>query len=303
MKNAIVTGANSFVGSATTRELLSNGINVCAVVHDGRRDNLLDHHLLKVVSCDLDEILDLPKRIGVGSWDAFYHFAWAGASGQARADTHLQLSNVQWAVDALRAAKELDCKKFICAGTIMERETAAAVYTQGNHPGPAYTYGGGKLAAHVMCASVAAQLGIDLVWAEITNAYGVGERSVRLINSTIAKCIRGEEPEFTSGTQNYDFVYIDDVARAFRLIGEKGKPFHTYLIGSSKARPLREFLLEMNNEIAPEMKFHFGSVPYTGISLPLEEFDCKQTENDTGFSAKVGFAEGCRKTYEWLKEE
>ena len=52
-------------------------------------------------------------------------------------------------------------------------------------------------------------------------------------------------PQFTAGTQNYDFVYIDDVARAFRLIGEKGKPFHEYLIGSSTARPLKEFLLEM----------------------------------------------------------
>ena len=42
--------------------------------------------------------------------------------------------------------------------------------------------------------------------------------------------------------QNYDFVYIDDVARAFRLIGEKGKPFHEYVIGSGNAKPLKNFL-------------------------------------------------------------
>ena len=160
-----------------------------------------------------------------------------------------------------------------------------------------------KLIAHVMCMSVAAQIGIDLIWPEITNAYGVGERSPRMINTTIQKCIRGEAPQFTAGTQNYDFVYIDDVARAFRLIGENGKPFHEYLIGSSTARPLKEFLLEMKAAIAPELDFIFGDIPFTGIDLPLSKFDCSQTEADTGFRAEIGFAEGCKRTMQWWKEQ
>lgn len=179
----------------------------------------------------------------------------------------------------------------------------AAAYTQGNRPGPGYIYGGGKLIAHVMCMSVAAQLGIELVWPEITNAYGPGERSPRLVNTTVQKCLRGEAPQFTAGTQNYDFVYIDDIARAFRLIGENGKPFHEYLIGSSSARPLREFLLEMQAAISPNLEFQFGNVPFTGVDLPLEAFDCSQTETDTGFRAEVSFAEGCRRTMEWWKKE
>ena len=151
--------------------------------------------------------------------------------------------------------------------------------------------------------SVAAQSGIDLIWPEITNAYGPGERSPRVVNTAIQRCLRGEAPQFTSGTQNYDFVYIDDVARAFRLIGEYGKPFHEYLIGSSTARPLKEFLLEMQKEIAPELEFQFGNVPFTGVDLPLSKFDCTQTETDTGFRAKIGFAEGCRRTMEWWRKE
>lgn len=177
----------------------------------------------------------------------------------------------------------------------------AAAYTQGNRPGLGYIYGGGKLIAHVMCMSIAAELGIDLIWPEITNAYGVGERSPRLVNTTIRKCIRGESPQFTSGTQNYDFVYIDDVARAFRLIGERGRPFHEYIIGSSTARPLKEFLLEMQTAIAPGLAFQFGDIPFTGIDLPLARFDCSETEQHTGFRAEVGFGEGCRRTMEWWK--
>lgn len=299
MKKAIVTGANGFVGGATLRELLHHGYEVWAVGHQDHFSNVPEDPNVHKVSCDLAEMKTLPEKIPTGEYDLFYHFAWAGSAGPARADTALQLNNVQWTVDALRAAKELGCRRFVCAGSIVEHETMAAAYTQGNRPGMGYIYGSGKLAAHTMCMSVAANIGIELVWPEITNAYGIGERSPRLVNTTIQKCIRGEVPQFTAGTQNYDFVYIDDVARAFRLIGEKGKPFHEYLIGSSSARPLRQFLEEMQQAIAPELTFAFGDVPFTGVDLPLAAFDCKETERDTGFRTEVSFAEGCKRTCDW----
>ena len=122
-----------------------------------------------------------------------------------------------------------------------------------------------------------------------------------MVNTTIQKCIRRESPQFTAGTQNYDFVHIDDVARAFRLIAERGKPFHENLIGSSAARPLKEFLLEMQAAVAPDIPFLFGAVLFTDVDLPLSEFDCSQTEADTGFRAEISFAEGCRRTMEWWK--
>lgn len=303
MKKAIVSGANGFVGSAVVKELVQNGYEVLALDREGCSGSLPTGEMIQFLPCELSDMACLKERLQNGKYDVFYHFAWAGSAGPARADTALQLQNAQWTVDALRVAKELGCSRFLCAGSIMEHETMAAAYAQGNRPGLGYIYGGGKLIAHVMCMSVAAQIGIDLIWPEITNAYGVGERSPRLVNTTIQKCIRGEGPQFTSGTQNYDFVYIDDVARAFRLIGERGKPFQEYLIGSSQAKPLREFLREMQVAIAPELEFRFGDVPFTGIDLPLERFDCSRTEADTGFRAEVSFADGCRRTMAWWKEQ
>lgn len=301
MKTAIVTGASGFVGGAVLRELLCHDYKVYAVVREGREGTLPDAANCVPVFCDLENISSLVEKIPAWEATLCYHFAWAGSAGSSRADTSLQLKNAQWSVDCLRAAQKLGCARFIYAGSIMEHETMSAAYTQGNRPGTGYIYGSGKLVAHAMCMSVAASLGIDLVWGSITNAYGVGERSPRLVNSTIQKCLRGESPQFTAGTQNYDFVYIDDVARAFRLIGEKGKPFHEYRIGSGKARPLRQFLLEMKEAIAPELEFKFGDVPFTGIDLPLSCFDCSETERDTGFCAQVSFGEGCRRTCEWWK--
>lgn len=299
MKKVIVTGANGFVGSALTRELINNGVEVVALDMEGHFDNLPDDKMVSFYAFSLNDVFDLREKLMNAQADTFYHFAWAGSAGSARADTELQLKNAQWTVDCMRFAKEIGCTRFVNAGSIMELETIRAAFNAGNKPGLGYVYGSGKLVAHTMCKSVAADIGIDLIWAMITNAYGVGEKSPRMVNTTIQKCIRGESPQFTAGTQNYDFVYIDDVARAFRLIGEKGHPFCEYLIGSSCAKPLKEFLLEMQAAIAPDLEFIFGDIPFTGINQPLDEFDCTKTETDTGFRAEVSFAEGCRRTRDW----
>lgn len=302
MKKVIVTGANGFVGSALVKELVANGVEVIAMDRQGNNKNLPVNDKVTYLPLELDNIDKLPELIAHEEYDCFYHFAWAGSAGPARADTKLQLQNAQWTIDCLRAAKQVGCKRFVAAGSIMEHETMAAAYTAGNKPGLGYIYGSGKLVAHTMAMSVAADIGIDLVWAEITNAYGVGEMSPRMVNTTIRKVINGEAPQFTAGTQNYDFVYIDDVARAFYLIGKNGKPFHEYLIGSSTARPLKEFLLEMKASVAPNLDFIFGNIPFTGIDLPLAKFDCSDTEKDCGFKAQISFGEGTKRTMEWLKQ-
>ena len=302
MKKVIVSGANGFVGGAVVEELLANGISVVALVHDPKTCRFKETEQLKIYEFSLENAWDVKDILKEEQAEVFYHFAWMGSAGPARADTALQLQNAQWTVDCLRMAKEAGCTRFVCAGSIMEKETMEAAFKQENKPGLGYIYGSGKLVAHTMCKSVAADIGIELEWAMITNAYGIGERSPRMLNTTVQKCIRGENPQFTAGTQNYDFVYIDDVARAFRLIGEKGKPFCEYLIGSSTARPLKEFLLEMKDAIAPELDFIFGDIPYTGVNQPLEDFDCSKLEADTGFKAEVGFAEGCKKTRDWWVE-
>ena len=141
------------------------------------------------------------------------------------------------------------------------------------------------------------------MWAYITNAYGVGEKSPRFVNTTLRKIIHGEKLEFTSGLQNYDFIYIDDVVEAFLLLGLYGKSNKGYMIGSGNARPLKEFIIEMCKRNSPDNPPVFGSVPYTGVNLPLEIFSTREIENDCGFKAKVSFAEGTEKTLVWLKKE
>ena len=299
MKKVIITGVSGFIGSATACYLLEQGIEVVGLSRTKPEISDKNFIHLPMELSKVDEIC----TDALGGADVFYHFAWEGSAGIERSDTKLQLSNVQWTIDCLKLAKALDCPRFVVAGSIMERETLAAALNQGGRPGLAYVYGGGKLAAHIMCKSIAADLGIGLVWTLITNAYGVGEYSPRFVNSTIRKILREEELQFTSGTQNYDFVYISDVAKAFYLIGKNGRAFNEYVIGSGHPRPLKEFILEMKESLAPDREFVFGNVPFTGTNLPISAFDCSNTTKDTGFVAEISFSKGVKKTMEWIEEK
>ena len=152
-----------------------------------------------------------------------------------------------------------------------------------------------------MCKSVAANIGIDLLWPMITNAYGVGELSPRFVNTTLRKIINGDSLQFTAATQNYDFVYVSDVAQAFYKVALNGKPFCEYIIGSGNARPLKEFILEMVGSCGADSTPLFGDIPFTGTNMPLSTFAIDDIKNDCGFIPEVTFAEGTKMTMDWLK--
>ena len=300
MENVIITGGSGFVGSNTVKYFLGQGCKVLSI--DKTETGPFESEGLTHLRCDVFDTEELKSKLPFGVYDTFIHFAWAGSAGTARMDYNLQMKNALMTVECMKVAKEIGCKRFLCAGSIMEYEVESAVHAQGIHPGMSYIYGMGKYIAHCMCKSVAADIGIELVWPMITNAYGAGELSPRFVNTTLRKMIRGEPLQFTAAAQNYDFVYVTDVAKAFYLIAGNGKPFCEYMIGSGNARPLKEFILEMQRALAPDEVPLFGDVPFTGTNIPLSTFDMSETEKDTGFKAEVSFVEGIRKTMEWLKE-
>lgn len=301
MEKVIITGADGFVGSYTVNHFLNEGKSVLALDINDEPRRLKGHPNLIYMKCDISNPKSMLDVISHNVYDTFIHFAWAGSAGPARVDYNLQMQNALNTVECLKTAKELGCSRFVCAGSIMEYEVEAAIHSQGSHPGMGYIYGMGKHIAHCMCKSVAANIGIDLLWPMITNAYGVGEFSPRFVNTTLRKIINGEPLQFTAATQNYDFVYVSDVAKAFYLVAEKGKPFCEYMIGSGNARPLKEFILEMVAACGPEAKPLFGDVPFTGTNMPLSTFSIDAITNDCGFEIEVPFGEGTKMTMDWLK--
>ena len=233
--------------------------------------------------------------------DIFYHLAWSGSSGELRGDFKTQFDNVKFSCESLEVCQRLGCRRFVFASSIMEYEIMAQMQTDAV-PGKNTLYSSAKLSADFFIRTLAGNLGIDYVRAVISNVYGPGEKSPRLVNASLRKMLNREHCSFTNGKQMYDFIYVSDAAKAFFAIGNKGASGRTYYIGSLNPRPLKDFLNQMRNLAAPKMKLGIGEVPFHGISLTYDEFDIYAVKNDTGFCPLVSFEEGIKKTISWIKE-
>ena len=299
MKKVIITGANGFVGRNTVESFLSRGYTVFAIDLTEKNFNFPKDENLKFFDCDISQIEKLKGKIE--NADVFIHFAWAGSAGEKRADYDLQIKNALTTVNCIKFAKDTGCKTFIGAGSIMEYETEYAVHSENVKPGKAYIYGEGKALAHSLSKITAADVGIDLVWAMITNAYGEGENSPRFLNTTLRKIINGENLNFTAATQNYDFIHVKDVAEAFYLLSLYGKPFSEYVIGSGDAKPLKLFIKELIDAVSPNYPANFGNIPFTGVNLPLDVFSPEKLIKDCGFSPKISFKDGVKRTFNYIK--
>lgn len=302
MKKVLVTGATGFVGFHVVRLLADRGMEILAIVRDVSKAEELFSDLpsVRYIACEMEQYQHLPELLPDRDIDTAYHFAWNGTSGDSRRDYKKQLKNVEYLCDLMNSMKRMRCDRIVVAGSIMEFEVIEATQLQGVASLATNIYGAAKCVSHQMAKALASELQIDLVWGIITNAFGAGEVSARFINTTLRKILRHEPLQFTAGMQNYDFIYITDLARAFVAIGEKGKPEYEYTLGSGNARKLKEYVLEIQKVFAPQSEFLFGKAPFTGTSLPLERFSTEQLVADTGFCPEVSFAEGLQRTMDWI---
>lgn len=304
MKKAIVTGANGFVGTAVCRELAGRGVEVIAVVRHPEEviRGIESVPGIRIVYADLSDFRHLAEVIPDRDIDALYHFAWVGSAGPLRGDADVQMRNVQYTCDTVKACAEMGCGRFVFASSIMEYEIEATMATDAT-PGINTLYCSAKVAADYMARTLAGSLGVDYIRAVISNIYGPGEMSPRLVNTSIRKMLRGEHCAFSAGEQMYDFIYITDAAKTFAAIGEKGIRNRTYYIGSPEPKPLKDFLLALRDCVDPGMEIGLGELPFSGVSLTYREFDIHAVEKDTGFVPEVSFEEGIRKTAAWIREE
>ncbi len=301
MKSAIVTGSTGLIGRWVVAELLKHHIKVFAIVRDrNKADKIFRFHKnLHIVNYDLGSNRSLSQLIQE-EIDVFYHFAWEGVSGVGAGDFDIQLSNMEQTLKLTGFLSELKVKKFIGAGSLHEAECLAEMQKEEISDNRGIMYKSSKLATHYMTKVEVCRQGIEFYWPIITNTFGIGEQTPRLINTTIRKLINGESPKFTSAVQLYDFIYVTDVARAFWLIGEKGISCKNYILGSGNCRPLREFLECIGRIVNPKVPLLFGEAPFHGIMLPPEYFDSTSLQKDTGFQCEISFEKSIQYMKEWI---
>lgn len=305
MKKVLVTGANGFIGTALLKEMSKHGVEIIAVVKDENENIDGIKHLtgVKIVYCELDEINKLCELIPDRDIETCIHLAWAGSTGDARADYDLQLDNVKYALDTINVIARMGIKRFVGAGTLAEKDVLNYHPTDGATPNAVSIYGIAKISMHFMTKAECTKLGIEHIWCYLSNTYGVGNRTGNFINFASKLMLTGQRAAFTAGEQMYDFVYVTDTVRAIYAAADKGNKNTAYYLGSTKQRKLKEYIKIIRDTIDPSIELYLGEIPFNGIALEAEAFSTDKLVSDTGYRPEISFEEGIKLTIEWLKAE
>lgn len=290
------------IGVALIEECLRHDIEIYAVVRSssGKAGRLPFSDKIHLTDCSLEDLSDLPGRIP-GGCDTFYHIAW-GNTGEARnKSTELQSRNIFYTLQAVRAAAELGCRRFIGAGSQAEYGPMDVEKISPDSPvNPSTPYGASKLAAGHLAGMLCRELGMECIWPRIFSVYGKYEKETTMVASGLRKMLAGEPTEFTPAMQRWDYLYSRDAGRAFYLIGEKGKGGSVYCVGSGQARPLKEYIEEMA-ALTGAGKTGIGAKPYPPGAVMNLCADIGTLTGDTGFIPEYTFEQGIRETIEWIK--
>lgn len=302
MKKAIVTGANGFVGRYLQKELKQKNYYVVSVIKDENEDiNCIIDYTDEIVYCDLSNISKLDDFVKKNDYEAFYHLAWIGSSGDGRKDYSLQLFNAKACADAAEVAYRLGCKRFIGAGSVTELMYEDYLKLDESDPEMVACYAVGKIAAEYMSKCVCTNNGIDFLWGYISNFYGAEDKTQNFINFLIDNYERNNVPILTEGNQKADFMYVSDVARALILMAESGKRNSSYYIGYGDPKPLKEYVIKIRDILNPNLESGLGKKPFRGLDIDFNKLDYKKLKQDTGFVPNVTFEEGIIRTLEWRR--
>ena len=304
MKKVIITGADGFIGRYLVWDFIKNNYKVYGIVRNLKKAEkvLGDIQELQLIECEMSRYEELLGNEELKQCDAVLHFAWAGVSSDESQNPKKQLENVDNSCVLMNVTKELGIRKFLYAGSLMEYEHMKAFSNGFYNVSMRNIYHVAKNTARYMLKIIANNNNITFYEVTISNVYGVGEVSKRFINTVMRNMILNKKMGLTAGEQLYDFIYIEDAARAIRLVLEKGENNRDYYIGNKSQRKLKDFVVEMREEINPQYELLFGEIPFRGVTLDYTEFDTKGIYTDCDFHPCYDFKAGVRKTIAWLKE-
>lgn len=301
MKKVVVVGANGFLGSRLSIALADNGYSVVALVD--RRfpyDSIKNKQGITIQEFILEDIDELNDALIFKNVDTLYHFAWAGVNAHARNNAEVQVQNVMYGLKVVEFAEHHKIKRVVIPGSAAEEGCGDGIITGHEMPAPSDMYSTAKVATRYICQTYAHQNNIDLIWALVTSIYGPERNDKNLISYVIQTLLKGEKPSTTGLEQKWDYLYIDDMIRAFILLGEKGVGGRIYPVGSGEHKQMREYVEIIRNMINPSLPLGIGDIPYKNPNkIDNQVLDISNMKEDTGFSPQYTFEEGIKKTIEY----
>jgi dTDP-glucose 4,6-dehydratase len=153
--------------------------------------------------------------------------------------------------------------------------------------------------------------GLPITMTNCSNNYGPYHFPEKLIPLMIVKALAGEPlPVYGRGENIRDWLYVDDHARAIRLVFEQAAPGSTYNVGGRAERTNMQVVLgvcDALDRLRPRAdgKAYAQQISYV-TDRPGHDFryaiDCARIESELGWAQTETFETGLMKTVAWFLE-
>lgn len=260
----LVTGADGFIGSHLTEELVKQGFDVKAFsLYNSFNTwgwlDALPQDIMDSVEVFTGDVRD-PNgvREAMKGTDAVFHLAaliaipFSYHSPDAYVDT-----NIKGTLNVLQAAKQLELDKVLITSTSEVYGTAQYVPIDESHPYQGQSpYSATKIGADRLAESFYRSFGLPVAIVRPFNTYGPRQSARAVIPTIITQLLAGkEEIQLGSLTPTRDFNFVKDTAQGFIDIYRSDKTIGEEInIATQNEITIGELAEELIRQINPQAK-------------------------------------------------
>jgi nucleoside-diphosphate-sugar epimerase len=310
VSRVLLTGATGFLGAELVAPLIEAGHEVHAISRAGRpgdrrgpggsaleRSEQVVWHV-----ADLTDAPTAAATVREIAPDSLMHMAWYVEHGLYWNSPE----NVVWVEATLRLLRAFAAaggRRAVMAGTCAEYEWSQDVpYDERTAPlAPATLYGTAKHSTHLVAERFAAEAGLELAWGRIFMPYGPGEGGRRLVPSVIRALLAGEEVPVSDGERVRDFMYVEDIARAFAAILDSDVR-GALNVASGRCCTIREMVTLLAETIGRPGLVGWGALPTREGDPRQLVADVRRLHEEVGFVPEVDLEDGVRRSVAWWRE-
>ena len=330
MKTILVTGGAGFIGSALIRLLIAQSdwriVNIDKLTYAGNLESLaglIDHprHVLSRSDiCDraaLDALFSEHQPAGVIHLAAESHvdrsihgpgdFIETNIGGTY---TLLEAARAYWSTldTAARAAFRFH---HVSTDEVFGSLGPTGLFVETSAYQPNSPYSASKAASDHLVRAWHHTYGLPTVITNCSNNYGPCQFPEKLIPLMIHNAVSDKPmPIYGKGDNVRDWLYVDDHARALRLVFERGAVGATYNIGGHNEKTNLEVvdtLCALLDELQPrrdgrsyrEQRVSVADRPGHDKRYAI---DAAKIERELGWTPRESFESGLRKTVRWYLE-
>lgn len=264
MKKILVTGADGFIGSHLTEELVKQGHKVKAFAYYNSFNSwgwldMLPKEIMKEIEVFTGDIRD-PNgvREAMKGMDEAFHLAALIAIpfSYHSPDTYVD-TNIKGTLNVLQAARDLNTSRLLITSTSEVYGTAQYVPIDEKHPYQGQSpYSATKIGADRLAESFYRSFNMPITIVRPFNTYGPRQSARAVIPTIITQLLAGkEEIELGSLTPTRDFNYVKDTANGFIEIAKSDKTIGEEInIATQQEISIGQLAEELIRQINPNAK-------------------------------------------------